>query len=906
MKLARSFQILEADRSLSLLLGLTHFLIAAAHSFFDIGSTALLIAHLGPDALPQVYMGGAILLIFAGLVIIPLVDRLDRSKLFSFILVLFAGILLLGSRLAGETPDISYRGLYVACFLMKGLVFLQFWLLAGDLLDIRQAKRLFPVLLGCSLVGGVVASVTASVLPRWFDTETFLAVAGVLLLASLVPVRIVARRFRRHRPHAASQTGHDLGAMWRGLRSDIALSTRTPLLRTLSLFLLLLALLAQVLDFLLGKAAHLHFATGGGAVDLDSLTTFYAVLNGAVIGAGVLVQLLAANRVISSVGITRGELLAPITFVGAFAATGGVWLAGSGMTAEFFFAVVASRAIQKVLRISLVRTSTDLIYNAIPSERRGRAKAFKETVIEPLGVLLGGLCLLAATALPLQYVLGGGLLLSVFFLASTLELKSRYVDSLVRILKEKSRFQFAFPSIVVRRAPAPERPPVGVSGLRRALSDEEAAVRILAAEVAAELKEPEAANLLVDRFREEPDPDVRSHMLGALGKMIHRSDGGVEADPLSEVDPLVRASGMESIAQSGIFRSEKLLEEAGTAPESLATATAIDADRPPPLGTEDLHHRESGVPPERTGANRRRVFLDLARRSDRAGLERLVHYLEEGDGATRHLAARALESCGESAIDALTIALWSTDVEGRRSVIGALDRIASPRARQALLPILSLEAEEAYYDLVRLTAIQQLRKSPGIELLVDSIEQRVERARRNVYHVLRAVFLIEPGMRLILSNLNHPDRYVRSSAIEALELRVDPSVLGGILPLFEHENPRSIAEHGGSYFALPASKPSEVLRELTRHRSPWIRACALYAMGQVGLGGADEITCLRAALDDGYELARLNAVEALGRIGDRSILRDLEARARSEEPRMTAYLETAMAAIRSRADSAQG
>jgi hypothetical protein len=38
---------------------------------------------------------------------------------------------------------------------MKGIIVLQFWFLAGDLLDLRRAKRLFPVLLGFSLVGGV-------------------------------------------------------------------------------------------------------------------------------------------------------------------------------------------------------------------------------------------------------------------------------------------------------------------------------------------------------------------------------------------------------------------------------------------------------------------------------------------------------------------------------------------------------------------------------------------------------------------------------------------------------------------------------------------------------------------------------------------------------------------------------
>ncbi len=885
MKLARSFQILEADRRLTFLLGLTHFLIAAAHSFFDVSSTALLIAHLGPDTLPQVYMGSALALIFAGLVIIPVVDRLDRSNLFTIVLAVFGAGLVVASRFGGHFPDFAYRVLYVACFLMKGIVFLQFWLLAGDLLDLRQAKRLFPVLLGFSLVGGVAASIVASILPRWLPTEALLAAAGVLLLAAIAPVRMVGADLHRRRPAAPRAPG--LLDVWKGLRGDVEFSFRTPLLRTISIFILLLALLSQVLDFLLGKAAHLEFTTMDGAVALDSLTTFYAVLNAVIVGAGVLVQLLLANRVISSVGVTRGELLAPLTFLGAFVSVGFVWLAGQGRTGfPFFFTLVVSKAVQKVLRISLVRTSTDLIYNAIADDRRGRAKAFKETVIEPVGVLLGGLFLMASGSLPLQYILGGAILLSVAFLASTLELKSRYMESLVHVLKEKSRFRFAFPSLVMRQPDRDGGMTVGVSGLKRALENDAASVRLLAVEVAAELREPEVANLLVDCFRAELDPEVRSRMLTALGKMVReRSGGRSEASTIADVDPLVRASGMESLAQSGIFRAEDMSPDDSTAPRAVSPEGGNGPAPAPPVSDAT------------TMEERRRMILELARRPDRDALERLVHFLEEGDGATRHVAARALENCGEAAIDALTLALWSTDVEARRYVIRSLGLIGTSRARAALLPVLSLEAEEAYYDLVRLEAVRRLPDRPAIQLLSDSIVHRVERARRNAHQVLRAVFLAEPGMRLILSNLNHPDRYVRSSAIEALELRVDPSLLGGILPLFEHESPRSIAEHGGSLFALPTRRPAEVLRELTRHRSSWIRACAVYALGQVG--SRDDLATLQRVVEDRHDLVRLNAVEAIGHLGDPSAISFLETLG-LENARMREYAEAAIAHISQR------
>jgi HEAT repeat protein len=489
-------------------------------------------------------------------------------------------------------------------------------------------------------------------------------------------------------------------------------------------------------------------------------------------------------------------------------------------------------------------------------------------------VLLGGIFLLAGTTLPLKYVLVGAILLSVALLASTLELKSRYLESLVHVLREKSRFRFAFPSLMMQK-PDREDTSVGVSGLRRALENDAASVRLLAVEVAAELKEPEVADLLVSRFRAEADPDVRGRMLGALGKMLRERAGAVGTESLADQDPHVRASGMESLAQSGIFRPPTA-ETGGEARE--------DGNASPPAPSNGRSFEE-----------KRRRVLEIARRGDREALERLVHFLDEGDGATRHVAARALESAGEGAIDALTLALWSTDVEARRYVIRSLTAIGTARARQALLPVLSLEAEEAYYDLVRLEAIRRLPACSGIRLLSDSIEHRVDRARRNAHQILRAVFLTEPGMRLILSNLNHPDRSVRSRAIEALELRVDASLLGGILPLFEHENPRSIAEHGGTIFALPTRKPQDVLKELSNHRSSWIRACAVYALGQVG--SREDLPVLQRLVEDRYDLTRLNAVEAIGRLGGASALALLEG-LRDEEGRMREYADAAIASIR--------
>jgi len=126
LKLAKALNILEGDRRLILTLGLLHFLLAAAHSLVDISATALLIRRLGPDTLPEVYSASALALIFIGLIIIPVIDRLDRAKLFSVILIVFSVIVVVSPALADRAPAFVYRELYIACYLMKSLVFLQF------------------------------------------------------------------------------------------------------------------------------------------------------------------------------------------------------------------------------------------------------------------------------------------------------------------------------------------------------------------------------------------------------------------------------------------------------------------------------------------------------------------------------------------------------------------------------------------------------------------------------------------------------------------------------------------------------------------------------------------------------------------------------------------------------------
>ena len=915
MKPLKPLGLLEGDKAPLLLLGALHFLIAGAHALADIGSTSLLVAHLGPDVLPQVYVLQAVLLASMGLLVIPFIDRVDRGRLFHWTLIGLALVLAASHRQGERAPWFFYRGLYLLTAVIQSLLFLQFWLVAGEVLELRQSKRLFPLLLGFSLAGGMMASGVAAVLPRFIRTEDLLLIAAGMLLAGLAPLGEVTRRFKERLRRPTLEHRFRLSDSLNRLKADLRLSWNLPLLRTLYPALLVFALLAQVLDFFMGEAASLRFVDAAGDVNPDRLASFYALLNGAVIGIGALVQFFLANRLFSAVGVTRGLMLAPTVLVAGFGAIAVALGLRSGLGPTFFFAVVGTRAFQRVLRISIYRSSVDLLYNAVPDERRGRAKTFKETFVEPAGTCLGGLVLLAGSVVDVRALVAASLVLSGILFFLTVRLKSEYLESLMHVLREKSRFRFAFPSSVQHR-PIERRE--AVSDLERALANDEVSVRLLAVELAAELREPATAPLLVRRFKQEPDPRVRATMVMALGRLLKRRLGSLVAlEPsLEDDDPRVRANGIEALAQIGLTESSVFIPPFTRDPQARDDGHQILSDL---YGSENEPARLSALyglgelGDERSiellnadlGENRvavrRRAILGLAKAGQKNAIETLVRCLEEGDGATRHLASRALASCGEGAVDSLILALWQSDVHVRRYLAEALGRIASVRARQALVQILSLEAEEAYYDLCRLQTLKGFARSPGVSLLADSLAERVGQAKENCLEVIRAVYGERRGMRLILSNLAHPDSYVRASAIEALESNVESSAVSAVLPLFEHADPKVAAEQGSVLYQLPTKAPLEVVADLAGSQSRWVRACALFALGEVG--GEKAVSILERRVSDPYELARLNAIEALGRRGGAASLTILETVRNAASGRVRQYADMAIRRIQARGAS---
>ena len=118
--------------------------------------------------------------------------------------------------------------------------------------------------------------------------------------------------------------------------------------------------------------------------------------------------------------------------------------------------------------------------------------------------------------------------------------------------------------------------------------------------------------------------------------------------------------------------------------------------------------------------------------------------------------------------------------------------------------------------------------------------------------ILQALALIGTGesIRLISQGLKSQDHEMRAQALEALDTLGDRQIARGLVPLLEDATTSSAAQD-----------TRVVLKELTMHTDPWLRAFAVRAL--TGLRAHDWQALVARAREDPDEFVRQAAVDAI-------------------------------------------
>ena len=197
--------------------------------------------------------------------------------------------------------EAASAGLYLFGQILGILLISQFWTLANDVYDARQAKRVFGFIGGGASLGGALgAGLTALLVDEIGSVNLLLVSAATLTCCAGIVVLIL----RRHEVSAQSLLEDERGV---GGAEALRMLARSPHLRVIALVIGLAAGGAAIVEQQVNMVAE---ATGASE---DGITAFLANITMYLSLAGFVVQVGLTSRIHRSLGLAFALLLLPVT-----------------------------------------------------------------------------------------------------------------------------------------------------------------------------------------------------------------------------------------------------------------------------------------------------------------------------------------------------------------------------------------------------------------------------------------------------------------------------------------------------------------------------------------------------------------------------------------------------------------
>jgi ATP/ADP translocase len=375
-----------------------------AYTLAKVVRDALFLANFGALALPYAYVAVA----FASAAFVWIEGRLTRryARLdltrFNQTLAVVIGIAAAALYPIARTWTTALFYLWTGSQAM--LLIPHFWVLALDVWDSHRARRLFPILSGCGLIGGLAGGGIAGWLTPFVKRVGLMwIVAGLFLIAHGLTLLLRKHRGRRSSPiEFASPLSR-----WEILR-------RSGYLRLLATALALAVIVGTLIDF------QFKFFLQRIYPDPHDLTQFLGRFQVALNALALVVQFGMIGWAFHRLGLASSSLLQPASVMvfGAWVAVTGGW-----------WAIVAMRWVQGVVLQTLGKSTSEIYYMAVRPPERRRIKPAVDTLVERwsdaiVGVLL--IALLRAVGVAIPVLIGTTLGIAVAWLVVLFFLNRQY------------------------------------------------------------------------------------------------------------------------------------------------------------------------------------------------------------------------------------------------------------------------------------------------------------------------------------------------------------------------------------------------------------------------------------------------------------------------------------------------
>jgi ATP:ADP antiporter, AAA family len=748
-------QFREGELATGLMMFAYSFLAMTAYNVIKPITRSKFISSLGADNLPYVQLAAGLLIgvLMQGYSV--LVARLPRRYVAPLTLAGMSALLVgfwVLFRTAGSWVS---AGFYLLGLILAVLVISQFWTLANDIYDARQAKRLFGFIGGGSSLGGMMgAGLTALVVSRVGTDNLLLCSAAILLVCAGLVTVIVRREAAAGRGGAAAAEEEGVGG-----KEAFRLLRESRHLQIIALVIAFAAVGAGLIELQLNLAAEAF----KGRSATDNLTAFLAQVTLYLSAVGFFIQVFLTSRIHRILGVGFALLVLP-TSLGV---TGVVVLLNAALWAPGL-----ARILDTSLRYTLDKTTREVLFLPLPTDLKYRAKPFVDVTVDRFAKGLASLLALVlikpwGLGLNWQQISWASLAVMALWVVTAVRARREYLATFRRSIERReveaaaARPDLADPAtveaLVEELAQPDEQRVLYAIDLLEALNRrrlvtplllhhdaEKVRVRALQAleEARPDLRERWAD--AVEHLLKDESAEVRAAAVHALAAIRGERAAEVMRRYLDDRDPRVAATAAVTLAGSPREEDVAAAEVAFDRLAADTRETAVEGRRQAAAalgGIDDSRFRSHLVPlmfdPDPA------VAREAIRSAGRGGgpedllVPPLVSLLRH---RTLHAPARAvLVGRGEGVLDLLGhfLADGGEDIEVRRRIPATLARIPSQKSADLLL--VSLGQDDEILRDQALAALERLRREgSGLAFARAPVE---ERALAEARHALRCLSL---------------------------------------------------------------------------------------------------------------------------------------------------------------------
>ena len=851
----------------------------------------LFISQLGADNLPWVQFGAGVVigLIMQGYT--RIIRFVPRRAMIPVTLAGMVGLLLLFWMLFTGLGDarVVAAGFYLYGLILGILLISQFWTLANDIYDARQAKRLFGLVgAGASLGGASGAALTASLVED-YGAYSMLLLSAFLLTLCMTIVILIVRREKSAGASDASKTGEEEGVSG---AEAFRLLRGSRHLQLISLVIAFAAIGAAIIEQQLNMAT----AEAKGATNADGITAFLAQITVYLSLIGFVIQAFLTSRIHRYLGIGFALMILPVS------------LGTTGMLMLVFGALWTTglaRVLDSSLRYTVDKTSREILFLPLPADLKYRAKPFIDVTMDRFAKGVGALMILVLIkdfgfGLTWRQLSYASLTMTVLWIFFALRARGEYLAAFRQSIEQQDvkpadiRLDTAdlntIETLVTELAYPDSRRVLYAIDLLESLDKrhlvtplllrhEDPAVRLRALAIAAAAGPEKAQHWLpaITATLKDPNPEVRVGAVRALATLTREDSAELMRPYLKDADPQLVVTAASALAESPHDSDRRAAEDAlrRLASDTREQAVPIRHEVARALGqVRSPHFRPLLIPlmydadlsvareaiqsagrlakasggeassadylfvPPLVSLLRNRLLKSAAREVlvsyGEPIVDTLAYFLKDKDEdqwVRRHVPSTLALIPSQASLDALTTALEDPDGFVRYKAGGAIERMRRERPDlQVNGTIVEHQIlQEAMRAFNALTLHHNLFVTGGLDrssVLAKALSEKHGRASSRIFRLLGLVHPPE-DIAAVRTALGNSDARLRSGATEYLDNLLTGEVRRRVMLLVEEMPADERIRKGNVIFKTRGRDVEDTVAQLIHDDDQAIAAAAI-------------------------------------------------------------------------------